>query len=102
MQRDSMESRVSRLAVLWILVESGALHTVTTIFLLGFSSTNTSVIFVASLGQIGVRVPLSSPSSVFLKRHLVAGAGSDVDHRARRAEKLRAVVFLDPRKRFNQ
>jgi hypothetical protein len=48
--------RASRLSVLWILVESGALYSVTTIFLLGFSSTNTGAIFAASLGQISVRV----------------------------------------------
>ncbi|KAH9984752.1 hypothetical protein BJV77DRAFT_1071867 [Russula vinacea] len=44
--------RESRLAVLWILVESGALYSVTTIFLLGFSATNTGAIFAAALGQI--------------------------------------------------
>jgi hypothetical protein len=46
--------RESRLAVLWILVESGALYSVTTIFLLGFSATNTGGIFAAALGQISV------------------------------------------------
>jgi hypothetical protein len=57
--------RASRLSVLWILVESGALYSVTTLFLLGFSSTNTGAIFAASLGQISVRVPASfSPSFV--------------------------------------
>jgi len=45
----------SRLDVLWILVESGALYSITTIFLLGFSATNTGAIFAASLGQISVR-----------------------------------------------
>ena len=47
--------RKSRLDVLWILVESGALYSVTTIFLLGFSTTNTGAIFAVSLGQISVR-----------------------------------------------
>jgi len=47
--------RRSRLDVLWILVESGALYSVTMIFLLGFSATNTGAIFAASLGQISVR-----------------------------------------------
>ncbi|KAI0286334.1 hypothetical protein BC826DRAFT_94071 [Russula brevipes] len=46
--------RASRLSVLWIVVESGALYSVTTIFLLGFSSTNTGAIFANSLGQISV------------------------------------------------
>ncbi|KAH8984386.1 hypothetical protein EDB86DRAFT_153961 [Lactarius hatsudake] len=49
--------RASRLSVLWILVESGALYSVTTIFLLGFSSTNTGAIFAASLGQISALAP---------------------------------------------
>ncbi|KAH8987460.1 hypothetical protein EDB92DRAFT_1128834 [Lactarius akahatsu] len=49
--------RASRLSVLWILVESGALYSVTTTFLLGFSSTNTGAIFVASLGQISALAP---------------------------------------------
>jgi hypothetical protein len=47
--------RESRLAVLWILVESGALYSVATIFLVGFSRTNTGTLFVAALGQISVR-----------------------------------------------
>jgi hypothetical protein len=47
--------RKSRLSVLWILVESGALYSVMTIFLLGFSVTNTGAIFAAALGQISVR-----------------------------------------------
>jgi hypothetical protein len=46
--------RESRLPVLWILVESGALYSVTTIFLLGFSATNMGAIFAAALGQISV------------------------------------------------
>jgi len=49
--------RESRLAVLWILVESGALYSVTTIFLLGFSATNTGGIFAAALGQISALGP---------------------------------------------
>jgi hypothetical protein len=49
--------RKSRLDVLWILVESGALYSVTMMFLLGFSETNTGAIFAASLGQISVRCP---------------------------------------------
>jgi len=49
--------RASRLSVLWIVVESGALYSVTTIFLLGFSSTNTGAIFANSLGQISALGP---------------------------------------------
>ncbi|KAH9050355.1 hypothetical protein EDB83DRAFT_1370794 [Lactarius deliciosus] len=49
--------RGPRLSVFWILVESGALYTVTTIFLVGFSSTNTGAIFAASLGQISALAP---------------------------------------------
>jgi hypothetical protein len=49
--------RASRFGILWILVESGALYSVTTLFLLGFSSTNTGAIFAASLGQISALVP---------------------------------------------
>ncbi|KAH9023684.1 hypothetical protein EDB85DRAFT_2277821 [Lactarius pseudohatsudake] len=49
--------RASRLSILWILVESGALYSVTTTLLLGFSSTNTGAIFVASLGQISALAP---------------------------------------------
>ncbi|KAH9050351.1 hypothetical protein EDB83DRAFT_2522501 [Lactarius deliciosus] len=49
--------RASRLSVLWILVESGALYSVTTTFLLGFSSTNTGAIFVGALGQISALAP---------------------------------------------
>jgi hypothetical protein len=49
--------RASRLSVLWILVESGALYSTTTIFLLGFSSTNTGAIFAAALGQISALAP---------------------------------------------
>ncbi|KAF8260605.1 hypothetical protein EI94DRAFT_1706178 [Lactarius quietus] len=50
--------RSSRIAVLWILVESGALYSVMTIFLLGFSSTNTGAIFAAALGQISALAPM--------------------------------------------
>jgi len=49
--------RESRLPVLWILVESGALYSVTTIFLLGFSVTNMGAIFAAALGQISALAP---------------------------------------------
>ncbi|KAI0056857.1 hypothetical protein BV25DRAFT_1920602 [Artomyces pyxidatus] len=49
--------RGSRLSILWILVESGAAYSVTTIFLLGFSKTNVGAIFVASLGQISAIAP---------------------------------------------
>ncbi|KAI9454713.1 hypothetical protein F5148DRAFT_418611 [Russula earlei] len=49
--------RESRLAVLWILVESGALYSVTTIFMLGFSTTNTGGIISSALGQISVHFP---------------------------------------------
>ncbi|KAH9955932.1 hypothetical protein BC827DRAFT_1271286 [Russula dissimulans] len=65
----------SRLAILWILVESGALYSVTTILMLGFSRTNIGAIIVTALGQISalgptliiVRVGLrgSSSSSAF-------------------------------------
>lgn len=47
----------SRLDVLWILVESGALYSVIMIFLLGFPETNTGAIFAASLGQISALAP---------------------------------------------
>jgi hypothetical protein len=47
--------RKSRLDILWILVESGALYSITMIFLLGFAATNTGAIFAVSLGQISVR-----------------------------------------------
>ena len=57
--------RASRLSVLWILIESGALYSITTAFLLGFSSTNTGDIFAAALGQISVRVPFPSPTLSF-------------------------------------
>jgi len=56
-KRNTNNIRESRLAVLWILVESGALYSVTTIFLLGFSATNISPIFVAALGQISALAP---------------------------------------------
>jgi hypothetical protein len=49
----------SRLDVLWIPVESGALYSVTMIFLLGFSATNTGATFVVSLKQISVTVRCS-------------------------------------------
>jgi len=65
----------SRLAILWILVESGALYSVTTILMLGFSRANVGAIIVTALGQISalgptliiVRVGLrgSSSSSAF-------------------------------------
>jgi len=48
----------SRLDILWIIVESGALYSVTTIFLVGFSETNTGALFAAALGQISVRCPI--------------------------------------------
>jgi hypothetical protein len=57
-QRTSNGLRASRLGVLWILVESGALYSVTTIFLLAFSWTNTGAIFAASLGQISALAPM--------------------------------------------
>jgi hypothetical protein len=60
-KRNTNNIRESRLAVLWILVESGALYSVTTIFLLGFSATNISPIFVAALGQISVGSSCPSP-----------------------------------------
>jgi hypothetical protein len=47
----------SRLAIVWILVESGALFSVTTIFMLGFSRANMGAIFVSALGQISVCSP---------------------------------------------
>jgi hypothetical protein len=93
--------RASRLSILWILVESGALYSVTTLFLLGFSSTNIGDIFAKSLGQISVRAPLPSPLLRSLKRRLVAGAGSDADPRSRRAETI-FFFGLNPGKRFHQ
>ena len=57
-------TQTSHRAVLWTLVESGALYTVTTAFLLGFSGTNIGIIFAAALGQISVRF-LPSFSSFF-------------------------------------
>ena len=47
----------SRLAILWILVESGALYSVTTTLMLGFSRANTGGIIVTALGQISVCIP---------------------------------------------
>jgi len=47
----------SRLDILWILVESGALYSVTMIFMLGFSTTNIGGIFVVCLGQISALAP---------------------------------------------
>ena len=61
MRWNSQGVRASRFSSLWILVESGALYSITTVFLLGFSWSNTGAIFAASLGQISVRVPLPSP-----------------------------------------
>ena len=86
MRWNSEGIRGSRFSALWILVQSGALYSITTVFLLGFSSTNTGAIFAASLGQISVRVLL--PSLFFPQETcFVSGAGSDADYRARRAEK---------------
>ncbi|KAI0246788.1 hypothetical protein BJV78DRAFT_111772 [Lactifluus subvellereus] len=67
-------TRASRRAVLGTLVESGALYTVMTILMLGFSGTNIAPIFAAALGQITALAPtliiartglksLGSPSS---------------------------------------
>ena len=47
----------SRLAILWIVVESGALYSVTTILMLGFSRSNVGGILVSALGQISVCTP---------------------------------------------
>jgi hypothetical protein len=47
----------SRLAILWILVESGAIYSVTTILMLGFSRANIGGILVSALGQISVCTP---------------------------------------------
>jgi len=47
----------SRLDILWIIVESGALYSVTTIFLLGFSFSNTGALFASALGQISALAP---------------------------------------------
>ncbi|KAH9955928.1 hypothetical protein BC827DRAFT_1378836 [Russula dissimulans] len=47
----------SRLAIVWILVESGALFSVTTIFMLGFSRANMGGIFISALGQISALGP---------------------------------------------
>jgi hypothetical protein len=98
--------RKSRLDVLWILVECGALYSVTTIFLLGFSSTNTGTIFAASLGQISVRClfslfPFLVDRFVLLLKGGVGdaewdfyglGIGPDSDHRTGGAERLASVL----------
>ena len=97
--------RKSRLDVLWILVESGALYSITMIFLLGFSKTNTGAIFAASLGQISVRcsvqvVPFMD-YFVLLKDDVggtkrdfyVLGIGPDADHRTGRAERPASIFF---------
>ncbi|KAI0261167.1 hypothetical protein BC834DRAFT_972945 [Gloeopeniophorella convolvens] len=49
--------KASRMSVLWILVESGAMYSVTTIILLGFSSSNSGAIPAAALGQISALAP---------------------------------------------
>ncbi|KAI0061238.1 hypothetical protein BV25DRAFT_1917190 [Artomyces pyxidatus] len=49
--------RGSRLSILWILVESGAAYSVTTVFLLGFWGEATGAIFSASLGQLSAIGP---------------------------------------------
>jgi hypothetical protein len=66
--------RASRVAILWILVESGALYSTTTMFLLGFSWSNTGAIFNAALGQISVRVPLPSLPPSFSHRSVLLQA----------------------------
>jgi hypothetical protein len=89
--------RKSRLDVLWILVESGALYSITTIFLLGFAATNTGGIFAVSLGQISVRCSVVLfPDCFVLKGGVgdtkwdfyVLGIGPDTDHCTSRAERL--------------
>ncbi|KAH9955926.1 hypothetical protein BC827DRAFT_1158019 [Russula dissimulans] len=47
----------SRLAVLWILVESGAIYSVTTILMLAFSRANIGGILISALGQISALGP---------------------------------------------
>jgi hypothetical protein len=94
----SIGIRKSRLDVLWILVESGALYSITTIFLLGFAATNTGGLFAVSLGQISVRCPvvLFLDYFVLLKSGVgdtkwdsyVLGIGPDTDHCTSRAERL--------------
>jgi hypothetical protein len=94
--------RKSRLDVLWILVESGALYSVTMIFLLGFSAANTGAIFAASLGQISVRCSVVPFIDYFVLLEggvggakwdfYVLGIGPDIDHRTGRAERF-AFVF---------
>ncbi|KAH9962551.1 hypothetical protein BGW80DRAFT_862892 [Lactifluus volemus] len=64
--------RASRLSILWILVESGALYSVTTIFLLGFSSTNTGALFASSLGQISAL----APTLIIVRAGLKSGGSS--------------------------
>jgi hypothetical protein len=90
---NSNDIRESRLAVLWILVESGALYSVTTIFLLGFSVTNMGAIFAAALGQISVRCPCLRWSVIDTQWDFdVLGVGPDTDYCTGRAERL-AFVF---------
>jgi len=48
---------VSRLAIIWILIESGAIYSVTTILMLGFSRANIGAIIVTVLGQISALGP---------------------------------------------
>ncbi|KAH9955923.1 hypothetical protein BC827DRAFT_823898 [Russula dissimulans] len=47
----------SRLAIIWILIESGAIYSVTTILMLGFSRANIGAIIVTVLGQISALGP---------------------------------------------
>jgi hypothetical protein len=84
----STGTRASRLAIFWILVESGALYSVTTIFLLGFSAANTGALFAAALGQISVRFPhlnLARSLSAIFSYVRFTGAGPDTDSRAGRS-----------------
>jgi hypothetical protein len=93
--------RKSRLDVLWILVESGALYSVTIIFLLGFSATNAGVIHAVSLGQISARCSVVPFLDCFVlmgglgdtnRDFYVLGIGPDTDHRTGRTERP-AFVF---------
>jgi hypothetical protein len=78
-------------------VESGALYTVTTIFLLGFSGMTIGPIFAAALGQISVRF-LPSFSFVFglpvTLMNFCTGTRSNADYRTQRTEKLGFTLVL--------
>ena len=107
-QWSSEGTRASRLSILWILIESGAIYSLTTVFLLGFSSTNTGALFAAGLGQISVRLPPSPRYSLMVSArystnllYIYIGAGSDTDHCEGRAEKQELIVIFHTCKRID-